>query len=175
MIYASSVGWNTGHWEMDLSDDPAQTFRLIPSLVKIGLYRSALIASTELLKLAGLEGAAALDAPEFISRVRFGAYYLDWLMPAAESEGLSPLLMLSLMRQESTYEGFINSAAGARGLMQIIPTTGAQLAEELSWPENYRSLVLLTLGSNANFSMGTCLPCWQHIMADREIPLLGKN
>ena len=139
--------WALGNYEagkvefedlrMDLSDDPAQTFRLIPSLVKIGLYRSALIASTELLKLAGLEGAAALDAPEFISRVRFGAYYLDWLMPAAESEGLSPLLMLSLMRQESTYEGFINSAAGARGLMQIIPTTGAQLAEELSWPENY--------------------------------------
>ena len=139
--------WALGNYEaskaefetlrLDLSDDPAQTFRLIPSLVEIGLYRSALVASTELLKLAGLEGAAALDAPEFFSRVRFGAYYLDWLMPAAESEGFSPLLILSVMRQESTYEGFINSAVGARGLMQIIPSTGAQLAEELSWPENY--------------------------------------
>jgi len=139
--------WALGNYEagkaefealrLDLSDDPAQTFRLIPSLVKVGLYRSALVASTELLKLAGLEGAAALDAPEFFSRVRFGAYYLDWLMPAAESEGLSPLLILSVMRQESTYEGFIDSIAGARGLMQIIPSTGAQLAETLSWPENY--------------------------------------
>jgi soluble lytic murein transglycosylase len=41
------------------------------------------------------------------------------------------------MRQESTYEGFIRSGAGARGLMQIMPATGAQIAENLGWPDNY--------------------------------------
>lgn len=139
--------WSLGFYEkgkihfdslrLEYENDPAQTFRLIPALVEIGLYRSALVASTNLLKSAGLEGADALEAPEFFSRVRFGAYYLDWLLPIAESERISPLLLLSIIRQESTYEGFISSGAGARGLMQIIPSTGAQLADELQWPENY--------------------------------------
>jgi soluble lytic murein transglycosylase len=122
---------------LEYAQDPAQTFRLIPALVEIGLYRSALAASTQLLRLAGLERGDALLAPEYFSRVRFGAYYLDWVQPAAQSEDISPLLLLSVMRQESTYEGFIRSGAGARGLMQIMPATGAQLAENLAWPEDY--------------------------------------
>ena len=138
----------------DLSGDPAQTFRLIPTLVEIGLYRSALAASFDLLRSAGLEGAETLEAPEFFSRVRFGAYYLDWVLPVAEAQDISPLLLLSVMRQESSYEGFIESSAGARGLMQIIPSTGAQLATDLQWPENYtvddldRPYVSLVFGAN---------------------------
>ncbi|MFU8827284.1 MAG: tetratricopeptide repeat protein [Brevefilum sp.] len=149
----------SGRAEFDLirqefAQDPAQTFRLIPALVEIGLYRSALAASTQLLRLAGLERGDALSGPEFFSRVRFGAYYLDWVQPAAQAEGISPLLLLSVMRQESTYEGFIRSGAGARGLMQIMPATGAQLAENLAWPENYtvddldRPHVSITFGAS---------------------------
>lgn len=139
---------------IEFAEDPAQTFRLIPALVEVGLYRSALIASTQLLRLAGLERGDALLAPEYFSRVRFGAYYLDWVLPAAESEGTSPLLLLSVMRQESTYEGFIRSGAGALGLMQIMPATGAQLAENLAWPEGYtvddldRPHVSITFGAS---------------------------
>jgi soluble lytic murein transglycosylase len=138
----------------EYDSDPAQTFRLIPLLVEIGLYRSAVAASTSLLKSAGLEGGSALDAPEFFSRIRFGAYYLDWVLPAAESESLSPILLLSVMRQESSYEGFIGSGAGALGLMQIIPETGAQLANDLNWPEDYssedlyRPYISLVFGAN---------------------------
>jgi soluble lytic murein transglycosylase len=122
---------------LEYAEDPVQTFRLIPALVEIGLYRSALVASTQLLRLAGLERGDALSAPVFFSRVRFGAYYLDWVIPAAQSEGLTPMLLLSVMRQESTYEGFIRSGAGARGLMQIMPATGTQLAENLGWPQDF--------------------------------------
>ncbi|HPX95042.1 MAG TPA: tetratricopeptide repeat protein [Brevefilum fermentans] len=122
---------------LEYTEDPAQTFRLIPALVEIGLYRSALVASTQLLRLAGLQRGDALQAPEYFSRVRFGAYFLEWVQSAAQSEGLSPLLLLSVIRQESAFEGFILSGAGARGLMQIMPATGAQLAANLSWPEDY--------------------------------------
>ena len=41
------------------------------------------------------------------------------------------------MRQESHYEGFAQSAANAYGLMQIIPTTGEELATDLGWPADY--------------------------------------
>lgn len=156
--------WALGNYEagrvefealrQELSGNPAQTFRLIPSLVEIGLYRSALAAIIDLLRSAGLEGASTLEAPEFFSRVRFGAYYLDWVLPVADAEGISPLLLLSVIRQESSYEGFIDSSAGARGLMQILPSTGAQLATDLEWPENYtvedlyRPYVSLVFGAN---------------------------
>lgn len=120
-----------------VADDPAETFRLIPALVEIGLYRSALVATNSLLKMAGLEGATALDAPEFFTRIRFGAYYLDWVLPVAEEKGLNPLLLLAIMRQESHFEGFAQSAAYAYGLMQIIPVTGEEIATDLGWPENY--------------------------------------
>jgi len=122
---------------LEYAEDPAQTFRLIPALVDIGLFRSALIASTQLLRLAGLERGDALSAPAYFSRIRFGAYYLDWVLPASQSREISPLLLLSVMRQESTYEGFIRSIAGARGLMQVMPATGAQIAENLGWPDDY--------------------------------------
>jgi len=156
--------WSLGQYEagknefealrIEFSQDPAETFRLIPALVEIGLYRSALVASTQLLSLAGLERAAALDAPEYFSRIRFGAYYLDWLLPAAESENLSPLLVLATIRQESAYEGFAQSTAGARGLMQVMPATGEELASQLNWPEDYttadlsRPYVSLVFGTN---------------------------
>jgi soluble lytic murein transglycosylase len=42
-----------------------------------------------------------------------------------------------MIRQESLFEGFVRSTAGARGLMQIIPSTAANIAGELGWPFDY--------------------------------------
>jgi len=42
--------------------------------------------------------------------------------------GVDPLLMMSIMRQESTYRATIKSRAGAIGLVQVMPGTGARLA-----------------------------------------------
>ena len=40
-----------------------------------------------------------------------------------------------MIRQESLFEGFVRSSAGATGLMQIIPATGEGIAADLGWPE----------------------------------------
>jgi hypothetical protein len=45
-----------------------------------------------------------------------------------EEFGVDPLLMMSIMRQESTYRHAIKSRAGAVGLVQVMPATGARLA-----------------------------------------------
>ncbi len=64
------------------------------------------------------------------------------------------MLMLSVMRQESAFEGFIQSKAGALGLMQIMPATGAEIATNLNWPEDFsqadlaRPYVNLIFGAN---------------------------
>jgi len=41
---------------------------------------------------------------------------------------VDPLLLMGLMRQESTYQSFVVSPANAIGLIQVLPSTGARVA-----------------------------------------------
>ncbi len=114
------------------------SFRLANHLFGIGLYRSAIFAAREVLTLAGLESqSASLTAPAYFNHIRYGLYYHDLIIAEEEKYGLDPLFMFSVIRQESLFEGFVRSTAGANGLMQIIPDTGAQIASELNWPPGY--------------------------------------
>ena len=107
-------------------------------LLDLGLYRSAIFAARQVLTLAGLdEHTESMMAPPYFSHIRYGLYYPDLVIPDAQTNGFDPLFIFSVIRQESLFEGFINSNAGARGLMQIIPTTGAQIVSQLNWPVNY--------------------------------------
>jgi soluble lytic murein transglycosylase len=56
----------------------------------------------------------------------------DELRALAETEGVDPLLVAALVRQESAWDPRATSAAGARGLMQVMPPTGAALARKLA-------------------------------------------
>ncbi len=122
-----------------VKSNPGDSFRLANHLLGIGLYRTAIFAAREVLTLAGLESqSASLTAPQYFNHVRYGLYYSDLILPEEERYGLDPLFMFSVIRQESLFEGFVRSSAGARGLMQVIPSTGAQIAGELNWPPLYR-------------------------------------
>jgi soluble lytic murein transglycosylase len=123
-----------------LTTDAIASFRLANHLVEIGLYRTAIFAAREVLNLAGLEGqSASLTAPAYFNHLRYGLYYHDLIITEAQRYGIDPLFMFSVIRQESLFEGFVRSTAGAHGLMQIIPTTGEQIAVELGWPPGYDS------------------------------------
>jgi soluble lytic murein transglycosylase len=54
--------------------------------------------------------------------------YREMVMREAAERGLDPFLMAGLMRQESAFWHRARSRADARGLMQVLPSTGAQLA-----------------------------------------------
>jgi soluble lytic murein transglycosylase len=121
-----------------VSANPADTFRLGNHLLDIGLYRSAIFSMRQVLTLAGQDSqAASLEAPPYFNHVRYGLYYHDLIIHEEQNYGLDPLFMFSVIRQESLFEGFVKSEAGARGLMQVIPATGEQIASELGWPERY--------------------------------------
>jgi soluble lytic murein transglycosylase len=121
-----------------ISADPIATYRLTNYLVDIRLYRSAIFAARQVLTLAGLdEHTESMMAPPYFGYMRYGLYYSDLILPAAQENGFDPLFLFSVVRQESLFEGFVDSSAGARGLMQIIPSTGAQIASQLGWPFNY--------------------------------------
>lgn len=136
----------------EYAKDPVNTYRLMNLFVDIGLYRSAIFASRQVLDLAGLTDFTSLNAPVYFNHIRFGTYYKDIVLPVAEKEGLDPLFIFALMRQESLFEGFVHSSAGARGLMQIIPDTAVNIVQDMNYPQNYdpedlyRPVVSIRLG-----------------------------
>ncbi len=140
--------------ELETTQDAVNSYRLANYLMDIGLYRSAIFAARQVLTMAGLdEHTESMMAPPYFSRIRYGLYYSDIIIPEAQKNGFDPLFAFSVIRQESLFEGFVNSSAGARGLMQIIPTTGAQIASELGQPnytENdlYRPLISVRFGTH---------------------------
>ena len=136
------------------ASDAEATYRLMHEFLDLGLYRSAIFAARNILRLAGMDDAATMDAPVYFNYIRFGAYYADLILPEAEKNGLDGLYVLAVVRQESLFEGFAISYADARGLMQVWPPTGEDIARKLSWPPNYstqdlyRPLVSVVFGTD---------------------------
>lgn len=126
-----------------VASDPVNTFRLMNHMLKLGLYREAILASRNVLDLANLDDAASLNAPAYFNHIRFGTYFKELVLPAAKEENLNPLFLFSLIRQESMFEGFAYSSAGARGLMQIMPATGDEIVRAMGWPPDYTTSDLI--------------------------------
>ena len=51
------------------------------------------------------------------------------------TEQINPLLVLSVMRKESSFDPEVNSIVGAVGLMQIVPPTAQWVAEQIQLPD----------------------------------------
>ena len=60
--------------------------------------------------------------------------YPGAVLNAAKEFNLHPALLLAVIRTESYYHPHIISAANARGLMQLLPSTGAKIAEHFNLP-----------------------------------------
>ena len=61
-------------------------------------------------------------------RVAFPFPYRELVRREAEEWDLDPIAMAAIIRQESAFKADIVSRAGAIGLMQVMPPTGAELA-----------------------------------------------
>ncbi|MFL5783035.1 MAG: transglycosylase SLT domain-containing protein [Bacteriovoracaceae bacterium] len=59
--------------------------------------------------------------------ILYPAPYLSELRKALKNDTLDPLVVLSLIRQESVFNPQARSPVGARGLMQIMPTTARRM------------------------------------------------
>jgi soluble lytic murein transglycosylase len=157
--------WNLGLYEesrdefINLRDAAAgnavDSYRLGNYLLEMGQYRQAIYAIRQVLTLAGLnDHAASLNVPKYFSHIRYGIYYPDIIIPTAKNMGLDPLFLTSVVRQESLFEGFVRSSAGARGLMQIMPATAESIVQSLNYPPNYspedlyRPMVSVILGAD---------------------------
>jgi soluble lytic murein transglycosylase len=98
-----------------VSSSPADSFRLANYLLDLGLYRSGVTAIRQVLTLAGYdEHSASLQVADYFNHVRYGLYFRELIEPAAQLNQFDTLFLFSVMRQESLYEGFVRSSAGAR-------------------------------------------------------------
>jgi soluble lytic murein transglycosylase len=63
--------------------------------------------------------------------LRFPVYYSNQVHNNAERQNLDPAIVFGLIRQESIFNKNAESTVGARGLMQVMPRTGMQIAKDL--------------------------------------------
>jgi soluble lytic murein transglycosylase len=63
--------------------------------------------------------------------LRFPLQYSSQIQDSAASQQLDPALIFGLIRQESAFDEGADSPAGAKGLMQVMPKTGQQIAASL--------------------------------------------
>jgi len=111
-------------------DDISLLLAVLDARVAAGNYSGAIA----LIKDAIKHLPAAVDLmllPVHIVRYQFPYAYKDQVVAAANAANIDPLFMLAIARTESTFQATVTSNAGARGLMQIMPGTGAELAKEI--------------------------------------------
>lgn len=109
------------------------TYQLALAYRELGYFYGSIYAARDCVDALGFE-QTPLEAPRFLTLLRFGPYYEDLIASAAAKEKLDPLLMAALIRQESLFSSTATSSAAAQGLMQIIPPTGDYIATKLAWP-----------------------------------------
>lgn len=158
-----------------LESDPANSWRFMNVMLDLGVYRSAIFASRQILNLAGMSDMDTLAAPRYFNHIRFGTYYKELVLREAAEEGFHPLFLFSLIRQESFFEGFVGSSAGALGLMQIMPATGDELAGRYRWPQNYTTSDLLNPAVNIRLGVKYLADQLGYFGGDMYVALAAYN
>lgn len=135
--------------------DAVDTFRLLKRFLDQGYYRSAIECSRTIISLAGYaDNPVNARIPVYFAYAQYGPYYQHWVSAAAAKYNVDELLLYSLIYQESRFAVQVQSSAGARGLMQLMPATAQQIASETGFLSNFEAADLdvpyynLELGTN---------------------------
>jgi soluble lytic murein transglycosylase len=129
--------YKEANWEYEIflttySDKPDRLYWLASRFGEMGLPNAELKLGT-----AALEGATSggdvsiLDVPKALARVASPLVFPDLVASVSKKRGLDPLLFTSLMHQESDFDPYVESVQKAKGLSQIIPQTGNEIAKAL--------------------------------------------
>ncbi|MGD0840411.1 MAG: transglycosylase SLT domain-containing protein [Candidatus Acidiferrales bacterium] len=94
-----------------------------------GHYAAGMVEARQLLTQVDARRLVDADIEEW--RAAYPLPYRDQLEAQAAANGLDPMLVAGLARQESAFDAEAVSRMGAVGLMQIEPSTGRKLARKL--------------------------------------------
>ncbi|MGC8873592.1 MAG: transglycosylase SLT domain-containing protein [Chloroflexia bacterium] len=129
-------------------DGPA-LYALALFLQEEGLYAQSIQAAERLLALLEVKED---DVPPFLLRLVYPAPYAARVARECWWQQLDPLAFLAVVRQESLFDRYATSWAEARGLTQVIPSTGEGIAAQLGYPsfrveDLYQPAVSLRFGA----------------------------
>ena len=98
---------------------------LKPRYERVRAMHRALQISSQIVMLERTKGISMTRAS---FRRLYPTYYWGEINQVARKMNLDPNLMIAIMRQESAFNTTAISRAGARGLMQVMPQTGRNMA-----------------------------------------------
>jgi len=134
------------------SDDPEALLGLARLCRRLALFESTIRCGRRLQTLA--ERADADPVHPHLLVLIYPLAYLDRVViEAAAYEGMDPLFILALMRQESWFQTDATSPAGARGLMQIMPSTGRHIARSLGEASDFNVSNLYDPNTNIRYGV----------------------
>ncbi|MBI5567881.1 MAG: tetratricopeptide repeat protein, partial [Chloroflexi bacterium] len=92
-------------------DDAIAQYTLAIHYRDIGLYYPSITAAVRLIRMS--PAGSIENAPIFLARLVYPIYYANLVVPEAEARQIDPLVVFSLIRQESLFEGIATSSAYA--------------------------------------------------------------
>ncbi|HKM91813.1 MAG TPA: transglycosylase SLT domain-containing protein [Candidatus Acidoferrales bacterium] len=126
---SADLEWRAGYAE---TGAPALLVALAQAAVSSGRYATAIVTIRQ--AIPQLEARRWEELPEEVWAAAFPMPFAGEIRTAAERQGLDPMLVAGLIRQESAFQPRSVSRAKAIGLMQVLPGTGKILARQLRIP-----------------------------------------
>lgn len=108
---------------------PAALYPLAVHFREKGLYSLSMAAAFRLLRLS--PDPSLQRAPKALREFLYPQSFADLVAAESAKGSLDPLLLLALVRQESSFEPRAKSGADAMGLTQVIPSTAREIAKAL--------------------------------------------
>jgi soluble lytic murein transglycosylase len=153
-------------------DNPQALYSMGLAFKEMGAYRLSLLAMGRLLQRSPAQ--LIENGPIFIQTFIYPRHFADLIDTQARAHNLDPLLFFSLIRQESLFEEGARSHAAAQGLAQIIPATGAEVAQRLGYPNYTNDLIYRPI---INIRFGAFYLDWARNYLDGNLvsALVGYN
>lgn len=92
--------------------------------------------------------------PDALEKARYPIVYREWIEEFSNSNGLDPALVAAIVCTESGYDVNATSSVGARGLMQLMPSTAEWIHPKLNKAYDFDEAVLYTVDGSLTYG------CW---------------
>jgi len=116
-----------------------------------GMDDRQLLAAAELARRADIYDRAISTADRTLAEhdygMRYPAPFREYVDPKVRALALDSGWVYGLMRQESRFVLNANSSAGAKGLMQLMPSTARWVAKKINLP-NFRPAAVVDMDTN---------------------------
>jgi soluble lytic murein transglycosylase len=121
-----------------LARDPVALVGLADAAWRIGTTRVAMRAISTLKEQTGKQILSG-ETPPRVARLLYPVEHLDSVLRWSAAYDVDPLFVYAVMREESWFDPQAISWAGAHGLLQIMPSTGRDLARRIGLARFERS------------------------------------